>query len=663
LTANASSGNSNTLLASIKTSLSRGQFQQALHECDQLIESEPASTVYSEAQYFRAVACRYCKDFQQAKQSIDALLSVQPDNARGLQELGYIKLASGEPIQAIKAFYGATLNNPALVSSWRQLAELYQQAPQTPQSAIQQANENLSFWSSLPKQVIGAADLMFSDDIVTADQVCRGFLQQQKHHPDAMYVLALIDIKQNAYDEAELLLDSCLLLVPEHRRARAEYAALLNRTGKFELALQQAEKLLAEKTKDTSASVLQAVAKVGLGELNTGIQIFLEILKQEPHRASIWLQLGHAHKSLGQIQQAIDAYKQAVTHREHYGDAYWSLANTKSYRFGDDEIEKMERVLATQPLSHDDRTHMQFALAKGLDDAGKHTAAFDVYQQANSEKFAISDYRADHVRRQIEDQIAFFSEAFFAKRASFGHSDRAPIFIVGLPRSGSTLLEQILSAHSQVDATQELQFVLSVAKRLRQQGDYPNQLEDISNSTFTEFGEQFIRDTQAYRQQAAFFIDKMPNNFLHVGLIKLMLPNAKIIDARRDPMDCCFSCYKQLFAEGQDFTYDLTALGSFYTDYVRLMEHWEKVLPGFVLRVQHEDILNDLEQQTRRMLDFCGLEFEPQCLEFYNNQRAVQTPSSAQVRRPINRDGVGRWEAVSDELTELRKALEPILAR
>ncbi|MBL4629750.1 MAG: sulfotransferase, partial [Paraglaciecola sp.] len=347
----------------------------------------------------------------------------------------------------------------------------------------------------------------------------------------------------------------------------------------------------------------------------------------------------------------------AYTIRPDFGDAYWSLANTKTYRFTDSELTLMQAQLDKFDIEQDDQVHLEFALAKAYEDRKQFDMAFTYYQNGNALKNQLCHYSQAKVSEQIEAQKSVFTHDFFFAHKDVGEPTPDPIFIVGLPRSGSTLLEQILASHSQVDGTMELHNVLGLASRLStNKNGYPNVVNEIEHEYFERFGQQFIEETQCYRQGAAFFIDKMPNNFMHIGLIKAMLPNAKIIDARREPIACCFSGYKQLFAEGQEFSYDLDNLVHYYQSYQSLMAHWDAVLPGFVLRVQHEDVIDDLETQVRRILDFCQLPFETSCLEFYKTKRTIKTPSSEQVRQPINSAATKQWKNFETHLTSLTEA-------
>jgi tetratricopeptide (TPR) repeat protein len=381
------------------------------------------------------------------------------------------------------------------------------------------------------------------------------------------------------------------------------------------------------------------------------------------------LSLAHSLKTQGRQEEAIAAYRAAIAARPAFGDAYWSLANLKTYRFTDDELAGMRAAETAPATPLVDRYHLCFALGKALEDRGEHDASWRCYQQGNALKRSESRYRPEIIETNARKQREVCTREFFVQRAGVGAPDADPIFIVGLPRSGSTLLEQILASHSQVEGTQELadipRLVLELQGREPDFDDprYPAALADLTPEDFRAMGDRYLRDTRSYRGNAPYFIDKMPNNFRHLGLIHLMLPNAKIIDARREPMACCFSNLKQLFASGQEFTYSIEDIARYYRSYLELMQHWDAVLPGRVLRVYHEDVVDDLEGNVRRLLDFCGLGFEPSCLEFHKTARSVRTASSEQVRRPIFRDGVDQWTKYEAYLEPLRTSLGDALQR
>jgi tetratricopeptide (TPR) repeat protein len=352
--------------------------------------------------------------------------------------------------------------------------------------------------------------------------------------------------------------------------------------------------------------------------------------------------------------------------RPQHGEAYYSLSNLKTYKFSDAEIALMLQQEKNLEHSMMERVHVYFALGKAYEDRKEYSKSFEYYELGNSLKRNSSGYDADKMSAELMAQRNNCTPALFTAHQGRGCSAPDPIFIVGLPRSGSTMLEQILSSHSQVDGTLELPNILSMAQKLRKQGKtedengYPQNLAQLSSDELRTMGEKFITDTEIHRQGAAFFIDKMPNNFRHIGLIKLILPNAKIIDARRHPMACCFSNYKQLFAEGQEFSYDLNDIAQYYKDYVELMTHWDTVLPGQVLRVNYEQVVDDLETQVKRLLGFCGLPFESACLSFHETKRSVRTASSEQVRLPIYRSGLEQWSNYGAELTGLQQQLQEL---
>ncbi len=379
--------------------------------------------------------------------------------------------------------------------------------------------------------------------------------------------------------------------------------------------------------------------------------------------------MGHALKTIGQVPQAICAYRAAAAARPDFGDAYWSLANLKTYRFTDVEIARMRAEEASPAIAPEDRWHLCFALGKALEDRGETAESWACYERGNALKRAESRYRPEIIETNTRKQVEVCSRDFFEARAGWGDPRPDPIFIVGLPRSGSTLIEQILASHSQVEGTQELSDIQRIVLDLQgrdpdlDEPRYPAAMAGLAQEDFHRLGEKYLADTQVYRSRRPFFIDKMPNNFRHIGLIHLMLPNARIIDARREPMSCCFSNLKQLFAHGQEFTYSAEDIARYYRTYLELMRHWDEALPGRVLRVHHEDVVDDLEGSVRRLLDHCGLAFEPACVDFHKSDRSVRTPSSEQVRQPIFRDGLDQWRKFEPWLGPLRVALGDALER
>lgn len=640
----------------IKQLIQQAKFSQAIALCDQQLVSDLSNDNRVEILYLLVVAQRLNGDLSEALKSNKILLEANAKHARAWQENGYLYLALREPQQAAQSFYQATQLNPALLASWRALLPLYQQQENAKAVTISQAQ--IDYLSGLPNAVLGAKDLMYEGNLYAADKVCRQFLQANKHNSEAMLLLAEIGIQLKVYGEAEFILSSCLALYPEHKAAGIAYLQLLAKMAKFAEAKALADKLLAASGDNVVLLSAKASAMVGLGEVQAAISIYQELLLRNQNQPGIQLLLGHALKALGDLPGAINAYQQAYRYKAEFGDAYWSLANTKTYRFSDTELAAMEQLVVQQNIAVDDKVHLHFALGKSLEDRGSFDAAFSHYAKGNQLKQQQINYNPDVFERQVAKQIDTCQPELFARLKEAGEQSPDPIFIVGLPRAGSTLLEQILASHSQVDGTMELHDILGLASKLQgQKNQYPQMLADLDDSYFARFGQKYLQDTQVYRAGAPFFIDKMPNNFLHIGLIKLILPNAKIIDARRDPMACCFSGFKQLFGDGQEFSYGLEEIGRYYRAYEQLMTHWDTVLPGFVLTVQHETLIDDLHGQVERILDFCGLPFEQQCIDFHKTERAIKTPSSEQVRQPIYRSGMEQWKHFDAHLGPLKKVL------
>jgi tetratricopeptide (TPR) repeat protein len=483
------------------------------------------------------------------------------------------------------------------------------------------------------------------------------------HNVDGMRLLADIGARLGVLDDAEFLLDSAVKLDPGNVPARIDLIQVLRKRQNFARALEQAEHLLQSSPGNPQFLSLYAIESMQTGDFDTALDVFDQVLEKVPGDPGTLTSKGHALKTRGDYDAAVDSYHGAIAGAPAHGEAYYSLANLKVYAFSDAEIAAMQEQVGDRNLPWMDRVYLNFALGKAFEDVGEYATSFGYYEQGNHLKKVQSRYDAAQMSGDLQAQAKVCTADFFAEREGYGHEAQDPIFILGLPRAGSTLLEQILSSHSQVDGTLELPNILSLSQRLRRRGrnseaaEYPWNLAELSREKCREYGAEFLRDTRIHREGAPFFIDKMPNNFRHIGLIRLILPNAKIIDARRHPMACCFSGFKQLFAEGQEFTYGLADLGQYYRDYVELMDHWDEALPGFVLRVTNEDVVDDLESQVRRILDFCGLPFEESCLEFHRTERNIRTPSSEQVRQPINRSGLDYWRNYEPWLDPLKDAL------
>jgi tetratricopeptide (TPR) repeat protein len=517
--------------------------------------------------------------------------------------------------------------------------------------------------SALPPEIVNATDLVADGDIYRAERIVRDYLLKHGNEVEAMRLLAKIGMKLDVLDDAELLLESALALAPDYHAMRLDYVHTLLGRHKYLQAMPQIERLLEVEPHNLAYRTVHATTCVGLGQHERAVLLYRQLLAESPNPAEIHLSIAHALKTLGRHDEAVASYRMAFELRPGYGDAYWSLANLKTYRFGAQDVAAMRGQVESPHVQMDDRYHLCFALGKALEDCGEYAESFRYYERGNALKKAESRFKIGSIERTAKLQAAVCTREFFAVRRGFGCSRPDPIFIVGLPRAGSTLLEQILASHSQVEGTMELPNILRFVSELRgRETDftdprYPKVLSELSADDFRKLGEKYIADTRVYRGTKPRFVDKMPNNFRHIGLIHLILPNAKIIDARRDAMACCFSNFKQLFASGQEFTYSLEDLARYYRSYVELMAHWDQALPGRVLRVNYEDVVLDLETNVRRILDHCELPFERACLEFYNTARSVRTASSEQVRQPIFKEGLDQWRNFEPWLTPLKNAL------
>lgn len=640
------------------------RFDQAISLLENLLDSGPDDDDRTEARYMLAVAQRYNKQPGEALATLDILLGENPEYARAHQERGHLFLSLNRSEDAVHAYASAVDLNPALHASLKALVNLEQRAGRQQQAQL--ARERLDFLTRLPPELVNVLDLIHENKLYKAERLCRDYLQGHKHHIEAMRLLAEIGVRMGIFDDAEFLLESCVEFAPEHVQARIDYVNILIRKTRFEKAHEQARRLLELDPDNPGFQSTLATTLVGLGRFAEGIDLYKKVLEEQPGRHELHLQLGHAQKTTGLLDPAVESYREAYRRRPDFGDAYWSLANTKTYQFKDEELDLIRRYADSAGVGGNDRVHLCFAGGKALEDREDYAGSFEYYEKGNALKLRQTGYRIEKMEARVQAQIDSCTRELFENRPGAGLDCRDPIFIVGLPRAGSTLLEQILASHSMVDGTMELHNILALAQKLRGReaedtSRYPGILHELDEDYFRRFGEQYIRDTRVYRADAPLFIDKMPNNFLHVGLIRLILPNARVIDARRDPMACCFSCFKQLFGEGQEFTYGLEQVGRYYRAYARLMDHWDRVLPGFVLRVMHEDVVDDLETQVRRILDFCGLPFEEACINFHETERNIRTPSSEQVRQPIYRSGLEQWRNFEPWLDPLKDALGPEL--
>jgi tetratricopeptide (TPR) repeat protein len=557
--------------------------------------------------------------------------------------------------------------NPRQPQIWRELADHLDAGGDRAGAAsaylhhIQQAIHDPALMAA------GAA--LHENRIPEAELRLRQHLMQAPTDVVAIRMLAEVAVRLDRGEDAERLLERCLELAPDFHAARHNYAIVLNRVNKSQEAIGELECLLRDDPRNPAYRNLKAVALCHTGDYETAIDIYDELTWAYPGQAPIWLSLGHASKTAGQAERAIAAYRKCIELDPDFGEAYWSLANLKTFRFDEAHLEAMRSALARADLKQEHRVCIEFALGKALEDRAVYAESFEHYATGNVLRLAQIPYSADDTAARLGRAKETYSAEFFRQRAGCGFDSPDPIFIVGMPRAGSTLIEQILASHSAVEGTMELPDITSITRNLRRAaadkhpGAYHEALARMSSDELRALGEQYIERTRIHRKFGRpFFIDKMPNNFAHVGLIHLVLPNAKIIDVRRHPLACGFSCFKQHFAHGQNFTYGLENVGRYYRDYTELMAHFDAELPGRVHRVIYEDVVEHTEREVRRLLDYCSLPFEEACLRFFENDRPVRTASSEQVRQPIYKAGVDHWHHYESWLEPLKSALGPALA-
>jgi len=661
------------------TSELTGPVEVALKNAARLLETEPrlareqaeeilnAVPKHPIATLFLGVAARRLGDPVAAVDVLRPLAEAHPDWAPAHHELGLALGAAGDGEIAVRALRRAVEINPELANAWRALADHLHAADDT--AAADDAYSNYLKASTKDPRLLEAASALCENRIAVAETLLRRHLKQLPKDVAAIRMLAEVAARLGRYGDAEALLTRCLELAPSFTAARHNLAIALHRQSKEAEALAVVDTLLATQPGNPGYRNLRAAILVRIGEYDSAIGIYEGLLARYPGQAKLWLSYGHTLKTAGRQEDCLAAYRKCIGLAPHLGEAHWSLANMKTVRFTEAEIAAMQTEVERPELGNEDRFHFHFALGKALEDEHNFAESFAHYAEANRLRRTELHYDADETTDHAERSKALFTREFFAERAGYGAPAADPIFIVGLPRSGSTLLEQILASHSAVEGTMELPDISAMAramsgkKKRSQPSAYPEVLARLSAAEIRGLGEQYLARTRVQRKtNAPFFIDKMPNNFAHLGLIHLALPNARIIDARRHPLACCFSGFKQHFARGQNFSYSLEDIGRYYRDYVDLMRHFDAVLPGRVHRVIYEDVVNDMEGEVRRLLHYCNLTFEPACLRFFENERAVRTASSEQVRQPIYRSGLEQWRAYEPWLGPLVSVLGNTLA-
>ncbi len=655
-----------------------GTLETALAHATRLLDAQPALAAQQASEILRAVpghphAClllgaaqRLNGDSTAALATLSELARGQPNSAATHLELGIVLGQVGRIAEAITALRRAVQLKPDRPDAWRQLADHLDVAGEA--AAADEARARFLKAANQDPRLMAAANALVDNDVPRAEALLRSHLKQHETDIAALRMLAEVAARLRRYADAQVLLERCLELAPSFHAARHNYAMVLYRQAKAEAALPEIERLLKLEPRNPSYRNLKAAVLATLGDYTDSIEVYEAVLREYPDQAKVWMSYGHALKTARRFDDSVTAYHRAIRLMPSLGEAYWSLANLKTYRFTVADVAALRAALEGAELTPDDRLHFEYALGKALEDEACYEESFEHYAKGAKIRRRLVGYDPDETTEHVRRSQSVYTAELFANLRDAGCLAPDPIFVVGLPRAGSTLLEQILASHSRVEGTMELPDIPSMARELNarrareDEAQYPGVVATMSPDELRALGERYLAQTRVQRKSSApFFIDKMPNNFMHVGLLHLILPNAKIIDARRHPLGCCFSGFKQHFARGQNFSYSLTDTGRFYSDYVELMAHFDALLPGRVHRVHYESLIDDTEGEVRRLLDYCGLPFEAQCLKFYENERAVRTASSEQVRQPIYKDGVDHWKHYEPWLGPLKEALGPVL--
>ncbi|MGO9852025.1 MAG: sulfotransferase [Steroidobacteraceae bacterium] len=654
-----------------------GSLEVALEHAARLLPVRPALAAEQASEILKAapdhpmallllaLAQRGCGDAAAALARLEELCQRHPNWAEARYELGMTQGTLGQGEAAIASLKRAVALKADLPDAWRALADHLAAVGDTGGADVAYARHIKA--STRDPRLMAPAAALVENRIPEAEALLRAHLLVHPTDVAALRMLAEVAARVRRWSDAQTLLERCLELAPGFDAARHNFATVLNRQGRPAAALPHVERLLTKEPRNPGYRNLKGAVLANLAEYAESARIYKGVLEEFPHQPKVWMSYGHSLKTTGRVEEAITAYRGAIAREPRLGEAWWSLANLKTFAFSPTDVAALSAALARADLSEDDRLHFEFSLGKALEDAGSYEDSFRHYAAGNALRRRSLPYSAAENSAFVRRSRELFTREFFVQRAGSGVAARDPIFILGLPRAGSTLIEQILASHSRVEGTMELPDVPQIARELAERGGagpegFFRAVADSTSAELAAFGERYLEGTRALRKTAApLFIDKMPNNCLYVGLIHLILPNATIIDARRHPMGCCFSCFKQLFARGQSFTYALEDLGRYYRDYVALMHHFDADLPGKVHRVLYEDMVGDTEGQVRALLAHCGLEFEAACLRFYDNERSVRTASSEQVRQPIFTTALEQWRHFEAWLGPLKTALGSVL--
>ncbi len=641
----------------------RGELEHAEGLCRALLQKFPRDV---NIVGMRGAVLTKLKRFDEAETSLRQAIRLAPTFAKPHEDLGFVLLELKRPREAADVLRKAVRLDPGLEQGWFNLGKALAMLG-FGKDADEAFEKSFALNPERGKLAL-AAEHHKAGRFEEAERLYREIIRANPKNVDAIRLLGRVALSAGRHNDAERLFQRAIRLAPDFSGAMTDLARLLKEQNRFDEAIEWCERMVELEPGNPQAHFQLAGTLAPAALTYRAIGAYERALELAPTFPGARLGLGHVLKTVGRQEEAVEAYRECIRLRPDSGESYWSLANLKTYRLSDEDVAEMEKRLQQDDLTHQSRVNFTFAMAKALEDRGEFEGAWHYYAAGNLAQRKEEKY--DPVGAEVMNDaiIEVFDRAFLEKNAGLGNPDPSPIFVIGLPRSGSTLIEQILASHSQVEGTSELPYVGRVATSLnRNRADgvnYPEAMRELAAEHLQALGQDYLDLAALHRAEGTpRFIDKMPNNFPAVGFLHLVLPNAKIIDARRHPLDSCLGCFRQLFAKGQTFTYDLTDIGEYFLEYQRMMDHWHEVLPGRVLTVQYEELVNDVDNQVRRLLDYCDLPFEESCLRFYETDRPVRTASSEQVRQPIHNRSVGYWRNYAGKLDELRSVLEPVLPR
>ena len=633
----------------------------AVNQCDEGLRQFPGD---ANLLCLSAKAHLALREFEDARAHLQSAIRLFPDFAMARETLGDLMMVQGQSEAAQKAYEQAMRLDPARLITHKKIAEAKALTQKFEETARQPQTSPTGRIMPFEAEIAKALEHERNKEPQPAEDIYRQILTRDPDHIEAARLLARVAVNNKRFKDAEIFLDRVLSNAPDYTRAWADMSNVQRELGKLNESVASAERVVELAPNQPESHVLYASAVGMIGEHDKSIAACERALELAPDKAGPRCTLGHHQKTVGQQDEAIASYRRCIEIKPDHAEAYWSLANLKTFHFEDSEVDAMERLLAYD-LPDESVCQIHNALGLEYESRQEFDRAFENFDKCNTARRKLESYDPVDTEGNHDRIIGMFNAEFMDGLAGVQNSKVTPIFVVGLPRSGSTLIEQILASHSQVDATHELselsRIVQTKHRKAKTREHFPDALVDLSRDDWAAIGQEYLDRTAVYRGDAPFFVDKNPNNFMFAGFIKIAIPNARIIDARRHPLDSCFGSYKQLFASGQPFTYDLVELGEYYLQYRRLVDHWHKVAPGYILDVQYESVVADLETEVRRILEFCELPFEEACLRFHETERAVKTASSEQVRRPIYSSSVNLWRNYEKHLETLVHILEPSL--